>query len=205
MHPNPAFRGAPDARNLDFARARGFGTLTVNGPEGPIAAHVPFILAPDGASAALHLARSNPILGVLDPTAAALLAVTGPDAYISPDWYGMDGQVPTWNYVAVHLRGTLRRLPEADLRPHLAALSATFEGRLDKRPWTPGKLDEDALARLERMIVPVMLDVARIDGTWKFSQNKPVEARLAASAGVRAGTVGSETGALARLMGAEGA
>ena len=48
MHPNPAFRKTPEAQNLDFARSRGFGALSVNGPEGPILAHVPFLLAPVG-------------------------------------------------------------------------------------------------------------------------------------------------------------
>jgi hypothetical protein len=38
MHPNPAFRQSPRDQNLAFARARGFGILTINGPEGPLAA-----------------------------------------------------------------------------------------------------------------------------------------------------------------------
>ena len=87
MHPNPAFRQDPREKNLAFARARGFGILSVNGPEGPLAAHIPFLLNDDASFAELHLARSNPIARATLP-APALLAVAGPDAYISPDWYG---------------------------------------------------------------------------------------------------------------------
>jgi transcriptional regulator len=136
MHPNPAFRKTPEAENLAFARARGFGILTVNGAEGPLAAHVPFLINDAGTALDLHLARSNPIARLSGP-APALFAVSGPDAYISPDWYGphdlVPDQVPTWNYIAVHLRGTLHPLPPEALRPHLDALSAEQEGGLPER------------------------------------------------------------------------
>ena len=48
MHPNPVYRRMPDEDVLAFARGRGFGLLLVNGPQGPLAAHVPFTLTPDG-------------------------------------------------------------------------------------------------------------------------------------------------------------
>ena len=102
MHPNPAFRKTAADRNLAFARARGFGVLSVNGPDGPLMAHVPFLLSDDGTMADLHLARSNAVIAAGLP-AQAILAVIGPDAYVSPDWYGVADQVPTWNYIAVHL------------------------------------------------------------------------------------------------------
>jgi len=118
MHPNPAFRKTPAERNLAFARARGFGALILNGPEGPLCAHVPFLMSDSGLEIDLHLARSNPIARSPLP-AQALLAVQGEDAYISPDWYGLADQVPTWNYVAVHLRVTLSPLPQKALQPHV--------------------------------------------------------------------------------------
>ncbi len=43
MHPNPAFRQEDTARNLAFARERGFGTLCVNGSHGPQLSHLPFV------------------------------------------------------------------------------------------------------------------------------------------------------------------
>ena len=191
MHTNPAFRQTPADRNLAFARARGFGILSVNGPDGPFAAHVPFLLADDASFAELHLARSNPIARA-DLPAPALIAISGPDTYISPDWYGphdqVPDQVPTWNYVAVHLRGVLEPLADAALRPHVDALSAEHEGRITgKLPWTSAKMTEGAMPRMMRMILPFRFRVLSVDGTWKLNQNKPADVRARAATALAVG------------------
>jgi transcriptional regulator len=198
MHPNPIFRTSTDAANLAFAAQRGFGVLTINGPDGPLAAHVPFVLTEGRVD--LHLARSNAIARALAEPAGALLAVQGPNGYVSPDWYALgDDQVPTWNYVAVHLRGTLELRPAEELRAHLDALSAQFEERLPKVPWRTAKMPDEALAKMMRAIVPCRLTLVSVDGTWKLNQNKPDEARLRA-ADAMPGSVGQQLEELARLM-----
>lgn len=196
MHPNPAFRQEPPDRNRSFARARGFGILSVNGPEGPLAAHVPFLLNDDASHADLHLARSNAIARAGLP-APALLAVSGPDAYISPDWYGphdqVPDQVPTWNYVAVHLRGLLEPLPDEALRPHVDALSAEHEARIaGKTPWTSAKMTKGAMPRMMRMILPFRLRIASVEGTWKLNQNKSPEIRARAASALSRGTASAQ-------------
>ena len=200
MHPNPAFRQTPAERNLTFARARGFGILTVNGAAGPLLAHVPFLISADGTWADLHLARSNAIARSGLP-APAVIAVSGPDAYISPDWYGLDDQVPTWNYVAVHLRGTLAPLPVETLRDHADALSARFEAELaPKKPWVSGKMAEGTMDRMMRMILPFRLVIGTVEGTWKLNQNKPDPARLSAATALEVRTGEPPAHGLARLM-----
>lgn len=201
MHPNPAFRKADAAADLAFAAARGFGTLIASGAEGPLAAHVPFAIDADAGRLETHLVRSNPLARALGEGAApALLAVSGPDGYVSPDWYGDPGQVPTWNYVAIHLRGRLALAPAETLRAHLARLSETFEPRLaPKRPWTMDKMAPAALARLMRAIVPATMTIDRVESTWKLNQNKSPDAREGAAAAIE-GSVGAELAALAALM-----
>ena len=177
MHPNLAFRKTAADRNLAFARARGFGVLSVNGPEGPLMAHVPFLLSDDGTMADLHLARSNAVIAAGLP-ARAILAVIGPDAYISPDWYGVADQVPTWNYIAVHLRGTLVQLPDEAMDGHVNALSDGFEARLAPKPvWKSTKMGDGVMDRMKRMILPFRLNITTVDGTWKLNQNKTPAAR----------------------------
>ncbi len=199
MHPNPAFRKVADAATLAFLRARAFGTLAVSAEAGPLLSHVPFLLSADAASADLHLVRSNPIARM--DGVPAVIAVSGPDGYVSPDWYGMGDQVPTWNYVAAHVRGRLERLPEASMRDMLDRQSAAHEERLlPKTPWTADKMSDGALDRMMRAILPFRLHVDRIDATWKLNQNKPDAARLSASAEMERSGIGQETGALARLM-----
>ncbi len=185
MHPNPAFRQTPVARNIAFAREVGFGMLCVNGPDGPLVAHVPFLLSSDAGVAEVHLARSNPIARASLPL-SAMIAVQGPDAYISPDWYGppaeVPDQVPTWNYIAVHLRGTLYPLPTEALEAHVDALSTEHEVRLlPKAPWTKAKMTPGAMPRMMRMILPFELKINAIEGTWKLNQNKPPAVRARAA------------------------
>lgn len=202
MHPNPAFRQTPTDRNLAFARSRGFGILSVNGPEGPLMAHVPFLLSPEADFAEIHLARSNPIARAGLPL-PAVIAVSGPDAYVSPDFYGpheqVPDQVPTWNYIAVHLRGVLEPLPPDTLRAHVDALSAEHEGRIEgKRPWTSAKMSPGAMERLMRMILPFRFRVAQVDGTWKLNQNKEADIRARAATALAQGDAGAQ--AIAALM-----
>ncbi len=201
MHPNPVYHTADDSQNLAFARDRAFGVLSVNGPEGPLVSHVPFILSEDGAWAEMHLVRSNPIARALGAPQRAILAVTGADSYVSPDWYGLDDQVPTWNYVAVHLRGELELRPAEEMRDLLVRQSAVYEGRLlPKTPWLIDKVNEEALAKLLRMIVPCRMRVESIDGTWKLTQNKVESARLGAAEAMAEHGFGAEVRQLAALM-----
>ena len=199
MHPNPAFRKVADEVTLAFVRARAFGVLAVNAEAGPLLSHVPFLLSQDGTSADLHLVRSNPIAR-LDGV-PAVIAVSGSDGYVSPDWYGVEDQVPTWNYVAAHVRGRLERLGDGLMRDMLDRQSAAYEERLrPKTPWTADKMSDGALARLMRSILPFRLHVERIDATWKLNQNKPEAARMGAAEAMARSGIGQETEALARLM-----
>ncbi|WP_289153854.1 FMN-binding negative transcriptional regulator [uncultured Salipiger sp.] len=200
MHPNPVYRGTGQAHSLAFVRERAFGTLAVSTEGAPLLSHVPFLLSEDGTHADLHLVRSNPICRAARDGIGARLAVSGADGYISPDWYGLGpDQVPTWNYVAVHLTGRLVPLPPETIETVLAAQSAAYEGRLPKAPWTLDKMETGAKERLLRMILPFRLEIAEVDSTWKLAQNKPEAARLAA-AGLLQTSFGQELEALAEAM-----
>ncbi|PVA09960.1 negative transcriptional regulator [Pelagivirga sediminicola] len=199
MHPNPVYRVATAAFNLDFARHQGFGMLAVAAAGAPLVSHVPFVLNKAGDVADFHLVRSNPIARL--GAAPARLAVQGPHSYISPDWYGMPDQVPTWNYVAVHLVGDITLRPEAELRALLDRQSAAHEDRLlPKTPWTAAKMTPDTLDRMMRQIVPCRMTITEVHGTWKLNQNKPEAARLSAADNVDAYGMGQETALLAALM-----
>jgi transcriptional regulator len=113
------------------------------------------------------------------------MIVSGPHGYISPDWYGIEDQVPTWNYVAIHLRGQVRLLEETALRAHVDEMSGQFEARLAPKPiWLTEKVDPDALSRMMRMIAPIEMAISDVQGTWKLAQNKSEEARVGAAAGL---------------------
>jgi transcriptional regulator len=201
MHPNQIYHDADTQRNVDFARERAFGVLTVNGDNGPLVSHVPFVLSENGDAVDLHLVRSNSIARALKEPLKAKMLVSGGDSYISPDWYGVDDQVPTWNYVAVHLTGVLELRPQEELLALLDRQSAFLEDQLQpKTPWTTDKMTPDVLDKMMRQIVPCRMTVTDVDGTWKLSQNKPDPVRLRAADGVNAFGIGTDLGVLSALM-----
>lgn len=200
MHPNPAFRKEPQDRARAFAAERGFGALTVVRDGRILAAHIPFLLQGDRIEG--HLVRSNPICRALrEGPLEALLMVSGPDAYISPDWYGEEDKVPTWNYVAVHLRGPVRLEPQETLLNVLERLSERFETPLPKKPWTHHKMQPETLETMMRQIIPFSMQVTEVDSTFKLNQNRTAEARRgAASTLAMAENAGMEKAQLASLM-----
>jgi len=84
--------------------------------------------------------------------AKGICAISGPDGYVSPDWYEVPDQVPTWNYVAVHLRGTLERLPQDQMHAMLDMQSAHFEDQLaPKPPFNQNKPDDVRLRAADKV------------------------------------------------------
>lgn len=199
MHPNPVFHTKDAQDNLAYAASRAFGVLAVNGEAGPLMSHIPFLV--DGDDLWLHLVRSNPIARALHSPLPARIAVSGPDSYVSPDWYGVPDQVPTWNYVAVHIVGTLERRAPEELRGVIDRQTALFEDRLAPKPeWRSNKMTPEVLDKMMRMIVPCKLTISDVQGTWKLSQNKPDDVRLRAADAIEADGIGTDLKALATLV-----
>ena len=175
MYTPPMFK--PDrAASLAFAQARGFGTVCAWDGSKPIASPLPFYLvyADDGTPhAAFHVARGNPLAKLADGKSSWLIAVTGADAYVSPDWYVSPDQVPTWLYQAVHLSGPVRLLSDSELGPHLDALSAKFESWLEpKPPWMVAKVTAGRLDMLKKAIMGLVMSVEEVEGSFKLNQHK---------------------------------
>lgn len=184
MYVHPAFKSDPGSA-LAFLRERGFGTLVAVDGAAPVAVHVPFLVSADGREVELHVARANPIHGVIARQPRVLLACTGPDAYVAPEWYASPNQVPTWNYVAVHAAGAARLMEPHEVRGHLDRLSARFESGLSADPWSPARVDAQRIAAMSAAIVGVVVTVETVEGQWKLGQHKGLPDHLGATAGLR--------------------
>jgi len=175
MYTPPQFK--PDrAASLAFAEARGFGTICAFDGTKPIASLLPFYLdyADDGtAQAMFHVARHNPLVRLAGGTSSWLLAVSGADAYVSPDWYVSPDQVPTWLYQAVHLTGMVRRLSDDELSAQIETLSAKFENWLaPKKPWKSSKMTAGRLDAMKKAIVGLVMTIEDVEGSFKLNQHK---------------------------------
>ena len=184
MYIPPAFAESDLRVMLEFVEAHPLGALITAAPDAAgvprlLATHLPLLLdrtrGPHGVLQG-HVARANPHAGAA-AAGEALVIFAGPDAYVHPGWYPSKREhgrvVPTWNYVAVHATGPLRVIDEpAWLLAHLAALTARHEaGRA--HPWS---LDDSPPGFVERIVhdtVGVEVEVARLEGKWKMSQNRP--------------------------------
>ena len=176
MHPNPKFRWEDRDAMRAFATELGFGMLFAATPDGPRVAHVPFVFL-DEDRIGFHVARGNGIVRGL-AGGEALFVVNGPDAYVSPDWYGLDDQVPTWNYLTVELQGAVTVMDRETLVAQADALSLQNETRLSPKPvWTRDKMADGLFDKMLGAIIGFELRVTGWRGTAKLGQNKPAEAR----------------------------
>jgi transcriptional regulator len=195
MHPNAAFRPEQQAQVDALIDGPAFAAIFAMTPDGPRAAHAP-LLRTGPASFRFHLARGNALARHLDG-ADALAVLTGPDAYVSPRWYADPAQVPTWNYVAVEIEGTVRRLDDAVLPGLLDALSDRHEARIaGGTPWTMAKMPGNKLQAMLGAIVAFELEASDVRATFKLSQNKSAAERERVAAGLAA----QGNGALAALV-----
>lgn len=180
MHPNRAFDWQDRAAMLAFVGDISFCTICV---DGPLVVHAPVVVdAPDRLR--FHVARGNRAAAALEGK-RAIVSCLGPDAYISPDWYGVPDQVPTWNYLSVEAEGPLRRLDDEALATLLDDLSAVHEARLAPKPaWTRAKMAPGRFDAMLKAITGYELTIEALRGTRKLGQHKPEAQRNGAADGL---------------------
>lgn len=187
MHPAPLFRESDPEMLLARIRAWPLGLVCANGEVAPLAAHTPVLadIATGKPCLRFHLSAHNAVSRRLETGASALIVFTGPDAYISPDWYGpVPNQVPTWNYLSVEAEGAVE---PTDATKFLDDVSAHFEALLlPKPPWTRAKMDPAAFDMMLRGIRAFQLTPLRFEGMTKLGQNKTTAAREGVIGGLSA-------------------
>jgi len=183
MYVNPSFTTDDDVA-WSYVAERGFGAVVAFDDGVPSASQVPLLVTErDGKRyVEFHVARPNPLHKVIARNPRVLVVVSGPDAYISPDWYASPDQVPTWNYRAAHITGLAQTMPHDRTHAHVERMSLSFEKRLaPKKAWSTSKMTEAKLAMMLRGIVPIEIEVEHIEAATKLGQNKSIADRLEAA------------------------
>ena len=156
----------------DFVREHDFATMVLSQDNIPVASHLlmDFETSPDGTwLVSGHMARANKLWRAFDSAQEVLLIFGGPNTYISPTWYN-HLNVPTWNYIAVHLYGAPRVIASGpELEEILARLIKRYETQSDYRMET---LPADFREKEMRGIVGFQVKVTRVEANFKLSQNR---------------------------------
>ena len=177
----------------DFIRAHPLATFVSTDVDGLEANHFPMLVeAVDAGTFVLrgHVARANPLWRSLERNPRALAIFQDPGLYITPSWYPSKQDtgrvVPTWNYVAVHVRGSARAVDDSEwLKSFLTRLTDANEGRFAS-PWRITDAPEDHVERQLKAIVGIELAIGEIAGKWKVSQNRTAKDAEGVVAGLRA-------------------
>jgi len=175
-----------------FLRQQPFATLVTCGAEGPEATHVPIAFHPEtGAQGVLrcHLARANPQWKTVQSAMPVLAIFQGTNHYITPSWYPTKQEhgkvVPTWNYVAVHVRGRGRLFEDqSELIEHLRTLTNRNE-EVFPQPWSIEDAPRNYIESLTQAIIGIEITIDTIEGKCKASQNQPEANQAGVVTGLR--------------------
>jgi transcriptional regulator len=166
------------------------GALVINGPNGLDANHLPFYLDPRAGEQGhllAHVARANPVWSGVKDGDEALVIFRAVDAYVSPNWYpskhDFHRQVPTWNYQVVHVHGKVKiRDDEKFVRGVVARLTRTHEARTESpKPWRMTDSSKEYIDQMLTAIVGIEVEITRMIGKWKLSQNREERDRISAA------------------------
>lgn len=177
---------------FNLMRSQPLATLITSSSGGLNANHIPLLHTdsptPFGKLQG-HVPRSNPLASSEMSGLEALAIFHGPNAYISPSWYASkreSGQVvPTWNYMVVHVYGQLRIIDDPVwVRTQVEALTELNESQFEE-PWKVSDAPDSYVNRLIRSLVGIELEITKLVGKKKASQNQPSANRAGVLEGLR--------------------
>lgn len=157
-----------------FLQENTLATLVSNDANGlPLATHIPLVLATNADGKRVlwgHLSKANPQWQNIEQQPSVLAIFLAAHSYISPSWYEAEN-VPTWDYMSVHVYAKARILAADELRGMMRFTMNHYEHKL------PEGLDFDQLSpdlveRDLRGVVGLELDIQRIQSAYKLSQNR---------------------------------
>ena len=156
-----------------FIQQNSFAIL-VNQTDGkPWATHLPLELSENEKGEVLlvgHLAKANPQWKSFDSGADVLAIFNGPHSYVSSSWYKKE-EVPTWNYIAVHVYGKIKIQDQEALYQSLSELVDKYE-KDSANPISVDRLSKKTMRQI-RGVVGFEIKISEIQAAYKLSQGRP--------------------------------
>lgn len=155
-----------------FIKANSFGILVTCKEGISLATHIPleYMQKKDGTEILhAHISKANEQCKHIEDGADALCIFNGPHSYVSSSWYDFE-EVPTWNYIAVHIRGTFTVLDKEGLWNSVKTLMDTYESS-QENPVRMEKLSEKTLRQMNG-IIGFEIAISSIEAAYKLSQSR---------------------------------
>jgi len=177
MRQNPSFAMTDVTEMRRIVDLHPWATLVTATDEGLVASHYAVLLDDerDDLTIVGHVGKPDDLIHDLGAR-EILVILQGPHGYVSPGWYGDRPGVPTWNFVAIHLRGIPEVLSSDEILRVLDRLVARFEAPMpEPRMLWESPNDSEFVERLESGTVGFRLTPTSVSAKRKLSQNRPVE------------------------------
>lgn len=173
MYIPPHFKIENEAFISEIIQQYGFATLISQHQSRPFATHLPLLFDKENGYLHGHFARPNPQWTDIEHQ-EVLVIFQGPHCYISPSWYESQGNVPTWNYVTVHVYGTVEFVTDTDeAMDSMKEMITKYETPTSS--YTLDYVPTQYLQALIKGIQPFKIKITSIEGKAKLSQNHPEE------------------------------
>lgn len=173
MYIHPLNKWEDELEIVDFIRKNAFATLVSQVEGKPCATHLPFVLGKNNSGEPVlngHLAKANQQWKSIFANEDVLVIFQGPHAYISSSWYNHEN-VPTWNYLAVHVSGKIRLIEGEELMDHLKSLTDIYEEGRPNRVRVE-TMNENYVAGQMRALVGFEIKIEEVKAAAKLSQNR---------------------------------
>ncbi|TVZ14666.1 FMN-binding negative transcriptional regulator [Maribacter sp. MAR_2009_72] len=156
----------------NFLKNNSFGIL-INTIEGkPWGTHIPLELTQNKKGSEVlvgHIAKANLQSKNLANGDQVLCIFNGPHSYISSSWYTKE-EVPTWNYVAVHVYGTVKLQSQEELLDALHQLVDKYE-KASKNPISLNDMSKKTMRQVTG-IIGFEITINEIQAVHKLSQGR---------------------------------
>lgn len=165
----PAYAKNENEEDLkDFIRKNGFG-IVVSTVDGKLwATHIPLILVGDKLQG--HISRGNKQWRALPQNEEVMVIFQGPNTYVSSSWYDHEN-VPSWNYIAVHVYGKAHIQSEEELIESLRQLTNKYE-KDSVHPISVDTMSEKFVHAELRGTIGFEITIERMEASYKLSQNR---------------------------------
>lgn len=157
----------------DFIKENSFGILVSNGSSRLQATHIPLELSTNEHGKDIltgHISKANRQWKNFSNNNRVLVIFNGPHTYISSSWYDHEN-VPTWNYIAVHVYGNIKIIEGEKLLHALKNLVDRYESK-SVNPVSVEKMSEKFLLREIKGVVGFEIEIEEIHSAYKLSQNR---------------------------------